>query len=253
MGLTFGLVGLGSAIWMRRRLSDRLEHLSELDRDQIPSVRERVAKRAHLTLAATTVTGTAVVTSGNLDALERALFGPGGHREIGHSLISGLLLNRGGNWVVDRFRVLAERLCETLGMRESDMVRKTIRATTDLVKLISNGAFVGQLTHVLGDLPTSGTAGVSALRALTPIIKRDISLGLIKSSSRFWNALLWKAGLAIGAGSLVTMLIYTVAPKWPSETVKDTVKKTWELKPELTFEKVSPLVHSLLEQPARVI
>lgn len=252
-GITFGLVGFGSAIWMRQRLSDRLDYLSKLDREQVPSVRERVARRAPLALAATTVTGTAVLTSGNLDGLERALFGPGGHRETGHSLLYALCFKKSLDGVVDRFQNLAERLCETWGLNETDLIQKTSQAIADLVKFISDGAFYGHLTHVLGDIPTSGTGGVSALKALTPLLETNLSIGLIKASSPLWNRLFWKAGLIIGAGSLITVGVYTVTPKPPSEVVKNKIKKARELRPEVTFETVAPLVRALPEMTAKTV
>lgn len=250
-GITFGLVGLGSAIWMRQNLSDRLDHLSELDRGNIPSLRERVVNRAPLALAATTVTGTAAVTSGNLDNLEKALFGPGGHREIGHSLVYGLCFNKLTNRIINRFQKLAEDLCETWGLNESGLIQETHQAIADLLRFISDGAFYGQLTHLLGDLPTSGTGGVSALPALKPLLNRDISLSLIKSSSPLWNSLFWKGGCAIGVGSLVAIGAYTVAPKWPSEMVKAPVARAKELKTRMSFNSVVPFIRTLLEMTAR--
>lgn len=224
IALSAGLTSVGSTLWVRSKVRQHIEEAEET----LP-VKQRVYNRGPYLLAAGIVTGSAAVVSGKVDQVERDIFGHGAHRTVLHSLPNLVA----GKAIAD---LSQEEIRDSVrsGLKNEDRfdfsdeyVDRTVDATNDLVKTVSDGATLGIFTHILGDVPTKGAGGVASLQSLHPVSTVGVNVG--KHSSKALTTPAIKIGLWLTALSWVANAVYVSSPDMPGNVIKSGLKNAREM------------------------
>lgn len=226
--LTAGLTSAGSAFWIRRRIGNRLDYLEDNPHD-LPSIHERLYNRGPVLIAGAVITGAATLSSAKLDNVERQLFGNEGHRKILHS-IPYLTAGRSGSLsALEAIKIQVETMCEAFGIYNTNFVERAIEEASNLAEYLIDGSYFGALTHILGDLPTKGKYGVTALQSLTPFSDKGVNIGWLAHDNPALNYIALKCGLALSVASWFVAGVYAVTPRWPWKMLSDAVAAAREI------------------------
>jgi hypothetical protein len=225
LGITLGLTSFRSLCHVREQVAGDLDRNKKRSSENIQSLRERLTDRLPHIIAAGVVTETAVLTSTRLDAFEKLLFGPENHRSAFHSFVYSTGIKKTAELSTDWICEQTAEFCRWLGIGNKTIIERAINSAGTLLKAISDGLYTGQLTHLLGDIPTKGKAGIAALPLLTPFTEHSFTLDLVKSTSTVANTLLLKAGIAVAFASWLGIGVYAAVPRWPKSILKDAIHR----------------------------
>lgn len=223
MGLTAGLSSAVSAYWVRKRVRELINTSSTSN-----SLCNRIRRRSKYAIAGLAFTGCATVVSGSIDSIEKQLGFE--HRTAGHSIpvLGGLwstakLAQRAGHkaveWVSDRIGY-------------SHKIEPIVEELKELSSWVLDGSVVGYLTHILGDLPTKGSGGFSALKLFYPITNRRFNLRIVNAGNKMFNKIFTTIGAYVTTASLAVIGAHLVSPELPEAslwTVFSSLKSlTWK-------------------------
>lgn len=197
-----------------------------------PPLKQRLRQRAPIAVAGLTFTGLSTAVAYSFDTIEaavladsdtsRSIFRQGNHRKL-HSLpylgtvVGGAHLIRHGAARVARW--------VTAHLDISDQAAAVAGALADLAEWIIDGAGFGYAGHLLGDLPTKGRGGVTALRLLHPITDWNFCRGWVAHDANPANRYLAIAGVTLAGAAWAVNGIYLASWKPPEQQIDEHVQQ----------------------------